>query len=69
MAKVEIHAKSLKGSVVAIEYKIRVKNTGDIAGYAKQIVDYKPADLNFIFAIEKSLNPYLFIFISFNSCS
>ena len=53
MAKVEIHAKALKGSVVAIEYKIRVRNTGDIAGYAKQIVDYKPADLNFNSSLNK----------------
>ena len=53
MAKIEIHSKALKGSVVAIEYKIRVKNNGDIAGYAKQIVDYKPADLNFNSSLNK----------------
>ena len=53
MAKVEIPAKALKGSVVAIEYKIGVKNNGDIAGYAKQIVDYKPADLNFNSSLNK----------------
>lgn len=53
MAKIEIPSKALKGSVVAIEYKIGVKNNGDIAGYAKQIVDYKPADLNFNSSLNK----------------
>ena len=47
LAKVEIGAKYLKNSTVVIEYSIKVKNTGEMAGYAKQIVDYKPADLKF----------------------
>ena len=46
-AKLEINAKYIEGSTIAIEYKIKVKNTGEIAGYAKSIVDYKPADLQF----------------------
>lgn len=53
LAKVEIKAKYLKGTIVAIEYKIKVTNNGEIAGYAKNIVDYKPADLSF----NSSLNP------------
>lgn len=47
LAKVEIAAKDLSGSNVVIEYKIKVKNTGEIAGYAKSIVDYIPSSLTF----------------------
>ena len=47
LAKVDIKAKDLSGSTVIVEYKISVKNNGEIAGYAKNIVDYKPADLSF----------------------
>ena len=53
IAKVEIKAKNLSGTLVAIEYKIKVTNNGELAGYAKQIVDYKPTDLIF----NSSLNP------------
>ncbi len=47
LAKVELNAKTLKGSTVLIEYSITVTNKGEIEGYAKNIVDYKPNDLNF----------------------
>lgn len=47
LAKVEIHKKQLNNSLVVIEYSIKVKNTGDIAGYAKNIVDYLPNGLTF----------------------
>ena len=47
LAKVEIAAKDLSGSNVVIEYKIKVKNTGEVAGYARSIVDYIPASLTF----------------------
>ena len=47
LAKVEIGAKYLKNSTVVIEYSIKVKNAGEMAGYAKQIIDYKPTDLKF----------------------
>lgn len=47
LAKVEIKAKNLQNSLVVIEYKIKVTNTGDIEGYAKNIVDYLPTGLNF----------------------
>ena len=47
LAKAEIKGKYLSGSIVLIEYKIRVTNNGDIAGYARKIVDYKPNDLEF----------------------
>ena len=47
LAKREIKAKYLNGSTVVIEYKIKVTNKGDLVGYAKDIVDYKPKDLKF----------------------
>lgn len=47
LAKAEIHAKYLEGSTAIVEYKIDVTNEGEVAGYAKSIVDYKPSDLNF----------------------
>ena len=53
IAKVEIKAKNLEGTLVAIEYKVKVTNNGEVAGYIKQIVDYKPSDLSF----NSSLNP------------
>ena len=53
MAKVEIAAKYLKGSTIIIEYNIIVKNNGELAGYAKQIVDYLPKDLTFNSSLNK----------------
>ena len=46
-AKVEIHRKQIQGSLVVLEYTIKVKNTGEIVGYAKNIVDYIPTGLTF----------------------
>jgi len=53
LAKVEVKAKHLSGTTVVIEYKIKITNNGELAGYAKNIVDYKPTDLNF----NSELNP------------
>jgi uncharacterized repeat protein (TIGR01451 family) len=47
LTKTEIGAKQMAGSVVYIEYTFTVKNEGEIAGYAKKIVDYVPDDMNF----------------------
>lgn len=47
LAKTEIAAKHLYGSVVYVEYTITVSNVGDVAGYAKQIVDYLPEGMTF----------------------
>ncbi len=46
-ARAEINTKYIQGAVVEVEYNISVKNTGEVAGYAKSIVDYKPTDLVF----------------------
>ena len=45
--KTEIAAKQLVGSTVYVEYEIKVTNVGDIAGYAKKIVDYIPSGMTF----------------------
>ena len=52
-AQVQIPEKYMNNSVIAITYEIQVKNTGDVAGYANKIVDYKAKDLNF----SSALNP------------
>ena len=47
LAKAEIKAKYLQGATVVVEYKIKVTNNGEVAGYVRNIVDYKPTDLSF----------------------
>lgn len=47
LAKVEIASSKMNGSNVVITYKIKVTNEGNVAGYAKKIVDYIPNDLKF----------------------
>ena len=46
-AKVEMASKYVAGSEIYIEYTFTVKNEGEIAGYAKKIVDYIPEDMKF----------------------
>ncbi len=47
LAKAEIRSKYINDSLVVIEYKIKVTNEGDVAGYARNIVDYMPSSLSF----------------------
>ncbi len=47
LSKIEIPSKQVNNTNLIIEYTITVKNEGNIAGYAKQIVDYLPNDLKF----------------------
>ena len=47
LAQVQIGSKVLSGTNVVVEYKIRVTNNGEIAGYARTIVDYLPSALSF----------------------
>ena len=37
----------MSGSTVIVEYNIIVTNVGEVAGYARSIVDYMPSDLEF----------------------
>ena len=47
LVHVPIKAKYINNTTVYIEYTITVKNNGDIAGYAKQIVDYIPEGMTY----------------------
>ena len=52
LAKVEIPAKKVNNAKVTIEYKIEVKNEGNVDAIIESIADYKPDGLDF----DKSLN-------------
>ena len=54
LAKVDINAKYLNGSTVLVEYTFTVKNEGEIEGYAKQLVDYLPEELEFNTELNKN---------------
>ncbi len=58
LAKTEIAAKHLTGSTVYVEYSITVSNMGDVAGYAKKIVDYLPEGMTFNSGLEANANWY-----------
>ena len=51
--KVEINRKQIVGSVVVLEYTIKVRNNGEITGYANNIIDYLSSGLTF----SSELNP------------
>lgn len=53
LAKVEIDSKKLNITKVNIEYTIKIKNNGEISGYAKNIVDYIPSGLEFDSCLNK----------------
>ena len=50
VVKVEIKESRLNKVVVKFRYKIRIKNEGEIAGYATEISDYIPEGLKFVAA-------------------
>lgn len=52
-AKIELDAKQMKGSNIIIEYNIVVTNVGEVAGYARNIVDYLPSELEFSSELNK----------------
>ena len=52
-AKIELDAKQMSGSTVIIEYNIVVTNVGEVAGYARNIVDYVPSELEFSSELNK----------------
>lgn len=54
LAKVDINAKYLNGANVLVEYTFTVKNEGELEGYAKQIVDYMPKELEFNTELNKN---------------
>lgn len=46
-AKIDFEAKYIAQSSMVVEYSITVTNEGGVAGYAKKIADYIPAELKF----------------------
>lgn len=53
LAKVDVDGKYINNTNIIIEYKIKVTNTGDVAGYAKKIVDTIPKELKFSSELNK----------------
>lgn len=47
LAKLDLNSKTIEGTTIVVEYRIKVTNEGAIAGYAKKIVDYLPKDMKF----------------------
>ena len=47
IAKVDIAAKYLDGAEVLVEYKLIIKNEGELAGTVKSVVDYMPKEMAF----------------------
>ena len=58
LAKTEIAAKYMSGSTVYVEYEMKVTNKGDVAGYAKKIVDYLPEGMTFNSSLEANSSWY-----------
>ena len=54
LAKVDINGKYLSGATVFVEYTFTVKNEGEIEGYAKELVDYMPKELEFNTELNKN---------------
>lgn len=51
--KIEIHRKQINGSIIILEYTIKVKNNGEITGYINNVKDYLANELTF----SSELNP------------
>ena len=46
-AKVEISAKRIEGTVLLVEYELKVTNEGDVDGYVGDVIDYLPDGMTF----------------------
>lgn len=53
IGKIEIDSKYVNGTIVLVEYVIKVINEGEVAGTVEKIVDYMPKDMIF----SSDLNP------------
>ena len=58
LAKTEIAAKYVSGATVYVEYEMTVTNVGDVAGYAKKIIDYLPEGMTFNSSLEANSSWY-----------
>ena len=52
--KVELRTKNISKTTVKFKFKIKVTNEGEIAGYAKELIDYIPEGLKFVQADNKN---------------
>ncbi len=57
LAKVEISAKKIAGTVIMVEYDLKVTNEGDVDAYVGDIVDYLPD--GFVFTSETNKDWYM----------
>ena len=48
IVKVDLYRKDIQKVTVKFRYSIRIKNEGEIAGYAKEVADYVPQGLKFV---------------------
>ena len=53
LAKVDLDSKQLRNTSVVVEYKIRVTNEGEVAGYIRKIQDYVSSDFKFSSELNK----------------
>ena len=53
LTKREVYGKDVNNSSLIVEYKIVVTNEGQVAGYAKKIIDYLPEDAKFSTELNK----------------
>ena len=53
LAKVDLDSKQLSNTSVVVEYKIRVTNEGEVAGYIRKIQDYISSDFKFSSELNK----------------
>ena len=47
LVREEINKKYISGATVLVEYTLEVSNIGELAGYATEIIDYLPGDMEF----------------------
>ncbi len=57
LAKIDIKPQKANSSMIYVEYTITISNKGEIAGFAKRIVDYLPKGLE----LDTSLNPNWYV--------
>ena len=53
LAKVDLDSKQLRNTSVVVEYKIKVTNEGEVAGYIRKIQDYVSSDFKFSSELNK----------------
>ena len=47
LVREEINKKYISGATVLVEYALEVSNVGELAGYATEVIDYLPGDMEF----------------------